>query len=232
MTLPGRTDARVRSSPERLTGTPATSAARAPAAAPAPHAAHRARQHPRDRSQPRAPIRSRRCPPSEPLPAFEPLPLDAIAADALTRDRAAIDPTALEELKASILAPGLRMPIEVFELADPDGPRRYGLISGFRRLAAVRALADDRPRRLRRHPRLRPRPRPDRRGDDRDGRGKRHPRRSLPLGAGRSSPSPPATAASSPPSRPPSTPSTPASPATSATACAPSPTSPRSSTAT
>ena len=72
-----------------------------------------------------------------------PIPLDAIAADALCRDRTATDPVALDELKSSIAASGLRMPIEVFELADPDGPRRYGLIAGFRRLAAVRALAAD-----------------------------------------------------------------------------------------
>jgi len=34
------------------------------------------------------------------------------------------------------------MPIEVFVLANPEGDRIYGLISGFRRLAAVRALRD------------------------------------------------------------------------------------------
>jgi ParB family transcriptional regulator, chromosome partitioning protein len=71
----------------------------------------------------------------------QPIPTAAIAEDALNRDRTAADPQALEELRNSILATGVRMPIEVFPLADPDGPRRYGLISGFRRLAAVRALA-------------------------------------------------------------------------------------------
>ncbi len=71
------------------------------------------------------------------------IPLDAIAADALARDRVGLDPAALDELRASILASGLRMPIEVFALAEPDGPRRFGLISGFRRLAAFRALRDD-----------------------------------------------------------------------------------------
>lgn len=69
------------------------------------------------------------------------IPTDAIAADALVRDRSAVDPAALEELRTSILAHGLRMPIEVYALDTPDGPRRYGLISGFRRLAATRALA-------------------------------------------------------------------------------------------
>lgn len=69
------------------------------------------------------------------------IPTDAIADTALTRDRAATDQAALDELRDSILAHGLRMPIEVFELADPFDGRRWGLISGFRRLAAVRALA-------------------------------------------------------------------------------------------
>jgi ParB family transcriptional regulator, chromosome partitioning protein len=70
-----------------------------------------------------------------------PIPTAAIAEDALARDRAALDATALAELRDSILAHGLRMPIEVFELADPLDGRGYGLISGFRRLAATRALA-------------------------------------------------------------------------------------------
>jgi len=70
------------------------------------------------------------------------IPLDAIAEDALARDRTTLDPEALQELNVSIAASGLRMPIEVFELAEPSGPRRYGLISGFRRLAAFRSLHD------------------------------------------------------------------------------------------
>lgn len=68
------------------------------------------------------------------------IPLAAIDADALARDRTASDEEALAELRASIAATGLRMPIEVFALAEPDGPLAYGLISGFRRLAAFRAL--------------------------------------------------------------------------------------------
>jgi len=52
----------------------------------------------------------------------------------------AIDAEALDELMSSIARTGLRMPIEVFELAEPEGPVAYGLISGFRRLAALRAL--------------------------------------------------------------------------------------------
>ena len=51
-----------------------------------------------------------------------------------------LEPEALEELRASIAAGGLRMPVEVFALAEPREGRTHGLISGFRRLAAVRAL--------------------------------------------------------------------------------------------
>jgi ParB family chromosome partitioning protein len=68
------------------------------------------------------------------------IPLAAIDEGALTRDRAAHDPDALAELRASIATGGLRMPIEVFALAEPRGELAWGLISGFRRLAAVRAL--------------------------------------------------------------------------------------------
>jgi ParB family chromosome partitioning protein len=70
------------------------------------------------------------------------IPTTAIAETALARDRAATDPVAAAELRDSIRAHGLRMPIEVFALADPIDGRPYGLISGFRRLAAVRELAD------------------------------------------------------------------------------------------
>jgi ParB family chromosome partitioning protein len=75
------------------------------------------------------------------MPDLHLIPLDTIAADALIRDRASLDVEALFELQTSIAVSGLRMPVEVFELAEPDGPRRYGLISGYRRLAAFRALA-------------------------------------------------------------------------------------------
>jgi ParB family chromosome partitioning protein len=71
------------------------------------------------------------------------IPLDAIAADALTRDRTTTDPAALDELTRSILAAGLRMPIEVYRLPNSDDPCDFGLISGFRRLAAFRRLRDE-----------------------------------------------------------------------------------------
>ena len=68
------------------------------------------------------------------------LALDDVIADELMRDRMALDPEEMEELKTSIAAHGMRMPIEVFELADPRDGARYGLLSGYRRLAAVKAL--------------------------------------------------------------------------------------------
>jgi hypothetical protein len=74
------------------------------------------------------------------MPEVRPIPLPEIDEAALARDRTAHDAAALDELEASIAASGLRMPVEVYALAAPAGPHRYGLISGFRRLAAFRAL--------------------------------------------------------------------------------------------
>ena len=65
------------------------------------------------------------------------LPLAAVQDDWLIRDRVAVDAEGLEELAASIREHGQRTPIEVADL----GPGRFGLISGWRRLAALRALA-------------------------------------------------------------------------------------------
>jgi hypothetical protein len=48
------------------------------------------------------------------------LSLDAIDPEALPRDRTALCPEALAELRASILASGLRQQVEVFEVA-PEG---------------------------------------------------------------------------------------------------------------
>jgi len=70
------------------------------------------------------------------------LPLAAINPDAMVRDRTVLDAGEMEELKASISANGLRLPIEVFDLPDGhDEGARYGLLSGYRRLRAVQALA-------------------------------------------------------------------------------------------
>ncbi len=70
------------------------------------------------------------------------LPLSAIDATALPRDRSARDPEALDALQRSILTEGLRQPIEVFRLADPEPPIAYALISGLRRLTVFRTLAE------------------------------------------------------------------------------------------
>lgn len=69
------------------------------------------------------------------------LSLDEIEADALVRDRTVIDTEELEELKSSIARNGLRLPVEVFLQPEGQGAR-YGLLSGYRRLMAVRALRD------------------------------------------------------------------------------------------
>ena len=71
------------------------------------------------------------------MPKIQPIATDRIDEHALPRDRTVIDATALEELKRSIATSGLRLPIEVF--ATDTG---YGLLSGYRRLMAVRALEE------------------------------------------------------------------------------------------
>ena len=65
------------------------------------------------------------------------IPTTHIDADALPRDRTLLDPHAQDELQGSIRAHGLRMPIEVYATGD-----RYALLSGYRRLTAIRALHD------------------------------------------------------------------------------------------
>jgi ParB family chromosome partitioning protein len=83
-------------------------------------------------------------PEPEPDPVHR-IPLAEIDADALTRDRSGLDADALTELRTSIAASGLRMPVELFPLAEPrtpasGPPHRYGLLSGLRRLHAYQAL--------------------------------------------------------------------------------------------
>lgn len=67
------------------------------------------------------------------------LPLGAVDEEYLIRDRMAGDDDDMKSLAASIAARGQQTPIEVVALGDG----RYGLISGWRRLRALRALADD-----------------------------------------------------------------------------------------
>lgn len=66
------------------------------------------------------------------------LPLDEIDADALVRDRVALNPEEMAELKGSIAQNGMRLPVEVFLRPGEGTP--YGLLSGYRRLMALRAL--------------------------------------------------------------------------------------------
>ena len=69
------------------------------------------------------------------------LPLNQINADVMIRDRAVMDEAQMQELRDSIAANGLRLPIEVFAISGADeGDARYGLLSGYRRLMAMRGL--------------------------------------------------------------------------------------------
>jgi ParB family chromosome partitioning protein len=77
---------------------------------------------------------------SEPI---QHVPLAEIDDAALARDRTGLDPEPLRELRDSILKSGLRLPrlpVELFPLAEPSGDHRYGIVSGFRRVAAYREL--------------------------------------------------------------------------------------------
>jgi len=68
------------------------------------------------------------------------IPLSEIDVDALPRDRNVTEAAPMADLEHSVATAGLRQPIEVWELRSPRAPLRYGLISGFRRLSACRAL--------------------------------------------------------------------------------------------
>lgn len=64
------------------------------------------------------------------------LPLEVITADHLVRDRMGLNASEMDSLKASIRARGQQTPIEVVDRGDGS----FGLISGWRRLQAVKAL--------------------------------------------------------------------------------------------
>jgi len=69
------------------------------------------------------------------------LPLDAIAPDHLVRDRLPAEDAEMAALRESLRAPGQRTPLEVTPLAVTGaGALPYGLISGWRRLVALKAL--------------------------------------------------------------------------------------------
>ncbi len=67
------------------------------------------------------------------------LPLDQIDEAHLVRDRIELDPDEMAVLTDSLRSRGQQTPIEVVQLEAG----RYGLISGWRRLTALRALAQD-----------------------------------------------------------------------------------------
>lgn len=58
----------------------------------------------------------------------------------MQRDRTIIDEAAQAELEHSISNHGIRLPIEVYELPHARDGRRYGLLSGYRRLLAQQNL--------------------------------------------------------------------------------------------
>lgn len=72
------------------------------------------------------------------------LPLAAVEAGYLLRDRVGTDEEELSALVQSIAARGQQVPIEVVAL-EPDaaGQPRYGLLTGWRRLTALRRLAEE-----------------------------------------------------------------------------------------
>lgn len=70
------------------------------------------------------------------------LPIDEIEEGAMIRDRMVLLESDMLELRLSIAANGLRLPIEVFELETPSQGKRYGLLSGYRRLLAFRGLLE------------------------------------------------------------------------------------------
>lgn len=67
------------------------------------------------------------------------LPLEVVQSDYLVRDRQSISEDETEALMNSLRARGQQTPIEVMEI----GEGRYGLISGWRRLTALRRLYRD-----------------------------------------------------------------------------------------
>lgn len=69
------------------------------------------------------------------------IPLDQINPDAIFRDRMIMVQSELDELRASILRNGLRLPIEVFRTKGANKP--FGLLSGYRRLKVMQGIFDD-----------------------------------------------------------------------------------------
>lgn len=71
---------------------------------------------------------------------IEALPLDAIDPAYLVRDRLVQDEEEMAALMDSLRARGQQMPVEVIVLPEPSRGHSHGLISGWRRLTALRRL--------------------------------------------------------------------------------------------
>lgn len=74
---------------------------------------------------------------------LEPLPLEAVDAGYLVRDRIGVSDEEQAALIASLRARGQQMAIEVVDLGAGRAGGRYGLISGWRRLTALRQLSEE-----------------------------------------------------------------------------------------
>lgn len=70
------------------------------------------------------------------------VPLEAIDPDHLVRDRVRVDDEEMAALIASIRQHGQRSPVELVDRGAEANPR-YGLISGWRRVQALRQIAED-----------------------------------------------------------------------------------------
>lgn len=74
---------------------------------------------------------------------IEDIHIESIDEGYFVRDRIVFDHDAFDELKTSIMQAGQKTPIEVTVISNPGEPRLYGLVSGWRRLHAIRELSDD-----------------------------------------------------------------------------------------
>lgn len=73
------------------------------------------------------------------------IPLDDVDLTYLVRDRIAADPEELQVLMSSIRERGQQSPVEVIDCGADASPR-YGLISGWRRLTALKTLSSEDPK--------------------------------------------------------------------------------------
>ena len=74
---------------------------------------------------------------------IEEIPLTAIDDRHLVRDRLVQDEDEMEALTTSIRARGQQTPVELVELSEPAGGRTHGLVSGWRRVTALKRLYNE-----------------------------------------------------------------------------------------